>query len=92
VPYIPCLYTKRAEVLWYLFRLLDKEDPEAAQIIKAELQADGVLVFTNCSITQITHSRRGGYLVKFQQGSSNLPPSEQKFDALLVAAGPSLTL
>jgi pyruvate/2-oxoglutarate dehydrogenase complex dihydrolipoamide dehydrogenase (E3) component len=70
-------------------RLLVKEDPDAAKVIKEQLlKVDGAQVYTNCTITQISHTKHRGYAVTFQLGSSNVPPSEQRFDALLVAAGP----
>lgn len=69
-------------------RLLVKEDPDAAKVIKEQLlKVDGAQVYTNCTITQISHTKHRGYAVTFQLGSSNVPPSEQRFDALLVAAG-----
>ncbi|MDN5771078.1 MAG: FAD-dependent oxidoreductase [Microlunatus sp.] len=61
-------------------RILDREDPEAAQLVAASLARDGVTLRTGTRVVRVT-SRTSSHVLELQDGT------EVGFDQVLVCAG-----
>jgi pyruvate/2-oxoglutarate dehydrogenase complex dihydrolipoamide dehydrogenase (E3) component len=63
--------------------LLDREDPEAAELIQRQFDEEGIEVVTAANLLQ-TSASAGGKLIRFRSGGSTV---EKIVDEILIAAG-----
>lgn len=67
--------------------LLDKEDGDAARLVKEQLERDGVSVMTETEILRVAELGNGSQVTWKCLRSGNVTEAEQPFDALLIAIG-----
>jgi len=70
--------------------IMGAEDSDAAALIREVFREEGIQVFTNCSVSSVSHqleSSSGGLEIQLTVAVSGAAPVEMVCDALLVATG-----
>jgi pyruvate/2-oxoglutarate dehydrogenase complex dihydrolipoamide dehydrogenase (E3) component len=71
-------------------RLLHREDPDAADLLKAQMERDGVRVLLRARVESVAPGRGGAHRAGVRQegeGGGSAPTVEVEADTILVAAG-----